>query len=339
MLLRPTQPPNADQQRVIDRLDRLGTALLDGETPRGIYLHGAVGRGKTWLCDQFFEQLPTESKRRVHFHGFFRQLHREIWNLRLASPADAELAVEQAVASLLEGSSLLCFDEFHVHDPGDASLALRVLDEVLASGVTLLATSNYAPHDLLPGPFHHVFQRGIDLIADTLEVVELGGDRDYRRTTRDRVPSGFAAGTWFRAEGTAQLSAAGLRWPSASERRQLTVSGHQFTARRAAGRQLWFTFDELLERTSAVADYLHWATTYDVWVIDGVPKLSDASPQAAKRFGNLVDVLCDRGATLHIVSEHPRDAVFDGGRLPLDSARTASRLALLQNPTGVQTQS
>lgn len=190
----------------------------------------------------------------------------------------------------------------------------------------------------MPGPFNHVFQRGIDLIVDTLDVVELEGERDYRRDTRDGVRHGFAAGTWFETEGGAELSAAGLRWPSASESRQLAAAGHRFTARRAAGRELWFAFDELLERASAVADYLHWATAYDVWVIDGVPRLADASAQAAKRFGNLVDVLCDLGATLHIVSEHPRDAVFGGGRLPLDSARTASRLALLQNPTGVHTQ-
>lgn len=99
------------------------------------------------------------------------------------------------------------------------------------------------------------------------------------------------------------------------------------------GRQVWFSFAELCERDTAVADYLLWAAAYDVWVVDGVPRLTDTTAQAVRRFANLVDVLCDRGATLHVLSDHPRDAVYDGARLPLDSERTASRLALLQHST------
>src|SRR5690606_24128916 len=136
-------------QLLTERLDQLRADVVAGEAPpRGLYVHGAVGRGKTWLCDQFFEQLPSSEKRRVHFHSFFRELHRDIWNHRLDNPTAARNAVDRAVAELLDGVNLLYFDEFHVHDSGDATLVLRVLDDVLASDVTLLATSNYAPADL-----------------------------------------------------------------------------------------------------------------------------------------------------------------------------------------------
>lgn len=329
-------PLDADQLRLVGRLDRLRADLVASTRPRGLYVHGAVGRGKTWLADQFFEELPTRAKRRVHFHSFFRELHRDIWNHRLADPTAARNAVDRAVAELLDGVNLLYFDEFHVHDSGDAALVLRVLDDVLASDVTLLATSNYAPADLLPGPFHHVFDRGIRLIQQNLDVVELGGDHDYRRDDLGHRAGGFADGAWL-APGTAeQLLAHGLSWPDASERMQLSAGGHRFTARRADARQLWFSFAELCERDTSVADYLAWAADSDVWVVDGVPRISETTPQAAKRFANLVDVLCDRDATLHVVSQHPLHVVFEGTQLPLDSARTASRLMLLR--TKIHTQ-
>lgn len=331
-------PLDAHQQQFVDRLDQLHADLVAGVRPQGIYLHGAVGRGKTWLCDQFFERLPGPAKRRVHFHGFFQQLHRDIWNRRTEDPAAAGHAVNRAVAGLIDGVDLLYFDEFHVHDSGDAALVLLVLDDVLASGVALLATSNYAPADLLPGPFHHVFERGIQLIEQHLDVVELGGDHDYRGDAANPARGGFASGSWLTPGTTAQLSASGLRRPAASEQSQLSAGGHRFTARRADARQLWFSFAELCERDSSVADYLHWAADYDAWVVEGVPRLGDTTPQAAKRFANLVDVLCDRDATLHVLSEHPRDAVFDGPNLPLDSARAASRLALLKFPVAIHTQ-
>ncbi|MHA6694343.1 cell division protein ZapE [Homoserinimonas sp. A520] len=338
MPLHPSCPLDADQQRVVDHLDRLGEAILGGDAPPGVYLHGAVGRGKTWLCDQFFEQLPVSGKRRVHFHGFMHRLQRDVWNQRLQDPSAAGNAVDRAVAALLEGIDLLYFDEFHVHDSGDAALVLRVLDDVLASNVTLLATSNYRPHALLPGPFHHVFERGIRLIEENLQVVQFGGSHDYRRHGAGVAKTGFAAGSWLHPGSVDQLGAVGLTLPVASERQRLTGGGHRFAARRASGRQLWFTFAELCERDSAVADYLGWAADYDTWVLEGVPRLADASPQAAKRFGNLIDVLCDQGAILHVLSEHSLDAVFGGTRLPLDSDRTASRLAMLQGSEAIHTQ-
>ena len=324
-------PLDPDQLRIVDRLDHLRADLVDSEaSPRGLYVHGAIGRGKTWLCDQFFEQLPGTAKRRVHFHGFFRELHRDVWSHRLADPTAAGHAVDRAIAQLLDGVDLLFFDEFHVHDSGDAALVLRVLDDVLASDVTLLATSNYAPADLLPGPFHHVFERGIRLLEQNLDVVELGGEDDYRRDGNGDKTSGFARGTWLTPGTPHQLLANGLTPPTPTELVQLSAGGHRFTAQRADARQLWFSFTELCERNTSVADYLAWAVDHEEWVVEGVPRLSEATPQAAKRFANLIDVLCDRGATLHLVSQHPPDEIFEGRQLPIDSARTASRLALLQ---------
>lgn len=323
---------DVEQQRIVDRLDRLGAGLLSGTAPRGIYLHGAVGRGKTWLCDRFFEQLPIPAKRRVHFHSFFRQLHQSIWDSRMDdtdAEGEARNAIDSAIATLLIGVDLLYFDEFHVHDSGNAALIHRVLAELFASDVTLLATSNFPPKQLLPGPFHHVFDAGIELLQANLDIVELEGATDYRRSTIRRQASGFARGHWLVPGTDAQLALVPLMRPAAAERSRLTAGGHRFMAKRTSDRQLWFSFAELCERDTSVSDYLEWVDDFDTWVLDGVPPFGQTSAHAAQRFANLVDVLCDRGVTLHVLSEHPREQIATGEQLPLDVLRITSRLAML----------
>jgi cell division protein ZapE len=110
----------------------------------------------------------------------------------------------------------------------------------------------------------------------------------------------------------------------------LSAGGHGFTARRARGIEVWFRFDDLCEADASVADYLEWASVFDTWVLERVTVLGSATPQARQRFANLVDVLCDRNATLHILSEHTADAALRADALPRDFARAASRLALLR---------
>ncbi|MGO4692190.1 cell division protein ZapE [Glaciibacter sp. 2TAF33] len=344
---------DADQRLLADRLQRLvlrgstmDAAGRPGPPSRGVYVHGSVGRGKTWLCDEFFHGLPTTAKRRVHFHGFFRQLHQAIWRRRTAAEPGHGDAVGDAIADLLDGVDLLYFDEFHVHDSGDAVLISRVLEVVFSRGITLLVTSNYPPAGLLPHPgFHDLIEPSIALLEAHLDIVELGGTVDFRRAgARATVAAGghggdgdgrggpvgrgFAAGTWaVSAEG---LTPEGRALPHPSEETTLDADGHRFTARRVNGDEVWFRFDDLCEADASVADYLEWASVFNTWVLDDVPVLGAATPQARQRFANLVDVLCDRDATLHIVSVHPPETALRAEALPRDFARAASRLALLR---------
>lgn len=306
---------DAEQERLSQRLSDLKPGS------RGLYVYGSVGRGKTWLCDAFFESLPGDSKRRMHFHEFFRALHESVWLNRTAG-ARAHAPVESAIGRLVDGVDLLYFDEFHVHDSGDAALITRVLEYLFSNGVTLLATSNYAPQALLPDPnFHDLIQPCVDLIEQNLDIVSLAGNLDYRRTVGQAAGTGFASGTWS--------TSSSLNVPDPAEYTTLTSGGHSFTAKRAADRQLWFRFADLCEADSAVGDYLAWASAFDVWVIESVPRMGETTMQARQRFANVVDVLSDQDVTLHLLSEHTLQEAIAGDNLPVDFLRTASRLALL----------
>jgi len=164
-----------DQLSLIARLDALGQQLLSAPgTPQGLYVWGRTGRGKSYILDHFFASLPLAARRRVHFHHFFRELHQ-----RLNAPGAPGL--QTVMMQMTSGCRLLCFDEFHLHDPGDAMLMKALLEHLFQRGIVLLATSNYPPEMLLPNPLYHDrFLPSIALIRAHLEVVALNGEEDYR---------------------------------------------------------------------------------------------------------------------------------------------------------------
>ena len=296
------------QLRAVDRLAGLG------ERRRGVYLHGPVGRGKSFLADAFFDVLPVRRKRRVHFHAFFQELH-----ARISARLHERGAVKKAVDELIGRCDVLAFDEFHLHDVGDAMLMTRLLETLKTRGVMIVATSNYPPDGLLPNPLYHDhFLPGIALVEELMDTVELDGATDYRRL-HGRPRSRFETGeivTW------AALPAAPIT---------LTINGRDVTAFGIEDNRIWFDFGDLCEKPTATQDYLVLADRYDDWVITAVPRLETCDREARQRFANVVDVLVDRDVRLTLVSDHPlRDIV--GGDF-LDLARTASRLELI-NTTG-----
>ncbi|MFF2041505.1 cell division protein ZapE [Kitasatospora sp. NPDC058170] len=328
------------QRAVAARLAELGEALAAAGEPgrrrwfgraqaepvRGVYLWGSVGRGKSWLADTLFDAVPVEGKRRLHFHDFFRQFHAAYARHR-HEPGAGELAV----AELLGESRFLYFDEFHVHDAGDAMLMGRVVEALLARGTALLATSNYPPAGLLPNPvFHPMFEPTIALLERSLDIVELTGGRDYRATRDHRAArSGFAAGRYLWPGDERQLAEEGLRPPTAAERRSVPVGHGGVEALAVREELLWFDFAALCDRPNSTIDYLTLTDGGRPWVVSGLPRLADAGRDAAQRFANLVDVLCDRGVRLTLVGAAPLAEVLAGDGLPPDVNRTASRLSLL----------
>ncbi|MET1043276.1 MAG: cell division protein ZapE [Microbacteriaceae bacterium] len=280
------------------------------------YVHGAAGRGKTWLVDAYFDALPTSAKRRVHFHGFFRELHRAIFR--------HDHNMDAAIDELLDGLEVLYFDEFHVHDSGDVMLLTRLLRRVFESKVRLVVTSNYAPAELMPNPvFHSMAGPAIDLLEHHLDVISVDGTVDYRYTaSADR--DGFARGAWLREIPTA------LTRPQPHEAVDLNAGGHRFRARAVRGRFVWFHFADLCEADTSVHDYVEWADEFDDWVLEGVPALAETTMAARQRFGNLIDVLCDRGHRLTVIADVDREELAVGEGMPLDVHRTLSRLALLE---------
>ncbi|MGW5388252.1 cell division protein ZapE [Nocardia sp. NPDC003963] len=320
------------QRDAAGTLWRLGREIAHRRTPfvrntvRGVYVWGPVGRGKSWLVDTFYDAVPARRKRRVHFHEFFREFH-----TRYAAHRSEKRACDRAVRELLGDYRLVCFDEFHVHDPGDATIMAKVMDSLFAQRITLVATSNYPPAGLLPNPlFHHLIEPLAATLENALDVVEVAGPRDYRRTRRLATPAAeFERGGFLWPGTDAQLVQAGLLPPAPAERRRVPLGDRAVTARAVRGDAVWFDFTDLCDAPYSTIDYLRLADRFREWTLSGLPPLSGTDRDAAQRFANLVDVLCDRDRRLHLVATAPLAECLTGDRLPPDIARTASRLALL----------
>lgn len=338
-----------------------GTDAACPPTRSGVYVWGPAGRGKTWLLSTVVDAIPADAfvgntlaatavaetgttgtehasepdhlstwrrpvrRYRTHFHSFFQTLHRVLWRLR-----DRPSPFEAAVDELYRDAVVVFFDEFHVHDSGDARLLQGILDTLIRRGVVVLATSNYEPRDLLPNPtYHHLFDEGIATIENNFTVVELGEGPDFRRTEATAVRSGFASGSWLAPGTAAQLAAAGLDRPSAESISVLEAGGHAFTALSAADGRVWFHADDLIESSTAISDFVGWSNQFSEWVLDELPPLNSMSSAARQRLVGLIDVLSDADCRLTVISAVDRAQFERDSALPLDAERMLSRLAML----------
>jgi cell division protein ZapE len=303
----------------------LHASILMGESSKtlpGLYLHGAVGRGKSWLLDGFFRAIPLAEKQRLHFHEFFAQLHLGMFKHR--EQADA-LAI--TLDELLSDCRVLCFDEFHVHDIGDAMLITRLFKALFQRGILVLLTSNYPPEGLLPNPLYHArFKPVIDLINTRMQVMEVGGPHDYRSQIRSHAQQVFTQGHYVWPASVAQRQALHLPdrdAPAVS----LPVGTRHFQARLCEERRIGFTFADLCEQPTAVMDYLELCRRFDRWIIDDLPRLGECSIAAQQRFINLIDVLYDQDKHLTLLGQHSLRESLGGDAI--DLARTRSRLGQL----------
>jgi cell division protein ZapE len=318
------------QMRVIECMAQQADALLQGQrTIQSLYLYGAVGRGKSWLLDGFFRALPIAQKQRLHFHDFFAQLHQGMFRHRQATDALAA-----ALDELLHDCRVLCFDEFHVHDIGDAMLITRLFKALFQRGILLLVTSNYAPEGLLPNPLYHArFKPVIDLINARMQVMEVGGPHDYRSQARSHNQQLFTQGQYVWPGSAAQRSA--LQLPERhAPALALEVGARQLRARQCEQRSIRFEFADLCEQPTAVMDYLELSRRFDTWIIDELPALDDCPIATQQRFINLIDVLYDQDKHLVLISELPLRESLGGDAI--DLARTRSRLGQLRE-VGPQT--
>ncbi|WP_051702717.1 cell division protein ZapE [Oerskovia turbata] len=312
-------------------LDVLAGRLADPATDAlsGLYLWGPVGRGKTWLMDVFLAAVaplvgPTSTTVRVHFHDFLRRLHGERFHRG---------SIDAALDAILGGARLVCFDEFHVHDAGDAMLVARAVRALDERGVRVVLTSNYPPSGLMPSPaHHHLFVPTIDLLTARLDVVEIGGDRDHRRSPSEDV-RGFRGGAFVWPATDARLAVAGLARPEPAEATTVRIGSREHPVLAVGDAAVWLGFEHWCAGRTAVSDVLHLADRFASVVLDGVPALGTQAPDTGQRFANLVDVLCDRDVPLHVLAhQDPDETLRRHGEegVALDVERTASRLTLLR---------
>jgi cell division protein ZapE len=295
------------------------------DIPRGVYLYGGVGRGKSFLMDCFYNAVPLRRKTRLHFHEFMREVHRELADLQgTVNPLDV-LAKRMA-----KKYRLICFDEFHVADITDAMILHRLLAALFENGVGFVTTSNFKPDDLYPGGMHRDrVLPAIALLNQKLEVVNVDNGVDYRRRTMEHlklyhVPLG--------AQADAAMRDAFNRLAEVQDEDPvLHIESREIHARRRAGGLVWFDFKTLCGGPRSQNDYLEIATQFHTVLLSDVPQMQIRMASEARRFTWLVDVLYDRRVKLIMSAEVAPEALYTEGPLAHEVPRTASRLAEMQS--------
>lgn len=318
------QTPAARKRSFLD-LFRARDSEQKGST-RGLYIWGGVGRGKTFLMDLFYETLNVEAKRRIHFHRMLHDVHQ-----RLARLDDIEDPLDQVAADIAADTRVLCFDEFFVSDIGDAMILGRLLEGLFRRGVTLLATSNFAPDDL----YHDGLQRqrflpAIAALKQHCNVIHMNSGVDYRLRLLQQ------AGTYLTPDdaSAARKLQHYFDESASSELRSnhpLNVNGREIQARACAKGIVWFDFDQICDGPRSQNDYIEIARWYPSVIVSGVPVLDGSSENQARRFIALVDEFYDRRVKLIISAAAAVGDLYRGTRLEFEIDRTVSRLVEMQS--------
>ena len=290
------------------------------DVPRGVYLHGGVGRGKSFLVDAFFAAVPVPRKTRVHFHAFMRDVH-----TGLAQVKDEEDPLAVVAAGIARQWRLVCFDEFHVSDIADAMILGRLLTALFEAGVVFVMTSNYAPDDLWPnGLQRERFLPTIALIKRWLDVVEMDAGVDYRLRALTHLD------TWHVPAGPSADAALARAFDAMrsgdDEDRRLMVEGRTLQARRRSGSMAWFDFAALCDGPRSQRDYLELARRFSVLIVSDIPRLGPDTADQARRFTWLIDILYDHRVKLLASAEAPAEALYTQGPNAHEFPRTVSRL-------------
>ena len=330
------------QQHVISLLDRLQddlittlnnrslfSRILNGFNsalyrPRGLYIWGGVGRGKTFVMDIFYQCLPMQAKKRYHFHHFMKQIHDELGQIKNKKDPVAEIA-----RRFSEHTQVLCLDEFVVIDIGDAMLIGRLLEALFARGLVLVTTSNAAPEALYKDGLQRArFLPAIDSLLENCHISNLDGGQDYRlkelqQTELFHVPHDDTALDSIRDYLANHL-----------------VSGHQKGSLRVNGRDvvyqyrgedtIWFTFDDLCTSARSRFDYLEIAREFGTVILSGIQPMSDQVSDVARRFISLIDVFYDHRVKLICSSTVAIDELYQDPFLGFEFERTRSRLHEMQ---------
>jgi cell division protein ZapE len=308
-------------------LARLGFAKPAPRPPKGLYIYGRVGRGKSMLMDAFFATVSGAKKRRVHFFAFMADVHARI-HARRAEKGDPIAPVARDIAS---ETTLLCFDEFHVVDIADAMILGRLFAALFAAGVVVVATSNRAPDRLYEGGLQRErFLPFIDLLKERLDVIELDGPRDYR-LQRFKGRQVYFTPPDDKAKAALAQAFADLTDGATPERETLTVLGRELEVPCAAKNVAWFTFDELCVKALGPNDYLALIGRYHTFILDGIPKLNVERRNEAKRFNIFIDTLYDAHGNLVCSAAAPPQDLYPEGDGSFEFQRTVSRLIEMQS--------
>ncbi|RFB68822.1 MULTISPECIES: cell division protein ZapE [unclassified Herbaspirillum] len=328
------------QQRAIDRLQRayeewvafksqrsstFKRLINRPDVPRGVYMWGGVGRGKSFLMDSFYSVVPVVRKTRVHFHEFMRDVHRQLDELKgIANPLD------DVAKRIAKKYRLICFDEFHVSDIADAMILYNLLGGLFDNGVSFVMTSNYKPDTLYPDGLHRDrMLPTIQLLNSKLDVMNIDAGVDYRKRALEQVriyhtPLNAGTDSELREAFAAVAE-------TADEDTRVHIEAREIRALRRAGSAIWFDFATLCGGPRSQNDYLEIASRFQTVILSGIPRMSAAMSSEARRFTWLIDVFYDHKVKLIMSAEVEPEELYTEGMLANEFHRTVSRIIEMQS--------
>jgi cell division protein ZapE len=309
--------------------ERFGLGRRREEPPQGLYLFGAVGRGKTMVMDIFFQSADIERKRRIHFHAFMNQVHGRIEDMR--DKGASGNPIPPLAKALAEESWLICFDELQVLDIADAMILGHLFEEMFKCGAVVVTTSNRPPRDLYKdGLQRERFLPFIGLLERRMDIMQLDGNNDHRLATIRAEDSYIVP---HNPQAVRKLSEMFERFTSGA-----AVKSHEVRVRRrrveipiAADGVAFTTFEDLCEKPYGPRDYLEIAARYHTVIMSGIPVLGPEKRNEAKRFVTLIDTLYDRGVTFICSAAAAPKKLYEKGKGAFEFKRTASRLIEMQS--------
>lgn len=328
------------QAQAVQELDRVWKELLNRykaskkafrrfrrqTSPKGVYMWGGVGRGKTWLMDQFYESVPFRRKTRMHFHHFMQHVHKEL-NKLSGQRNPLEIVADQ----IYKDAVVICFDEFFVSNVTDAMILSDLFQKLFVRGVTLIATSNIAPDGLYKNGIHRDrFLPTIEMVKKNCAVLNVDAGVDYRLRVLKQAqlfksPLSNEAQNWmserFNALTHTQVHS---KEPIVINNRVVETLGHTEDV-------LWCEFSELCFKPRSPADFIEIANIYNTVLVSNVPHLTDFLSEGTRRFIYLVDEFYDRGVKLLLTSQDSIIDIYQGEKLAFEIERTRSRLLEMQS--------
>ena len=332
--------PDEAQAQAVHELDRVWQELNERyksskkifsrfrrqTSPQGVYMWGGVGRGKTWLMDQFYDSVPFRRKTRMHFHHFMQHVHRELNKL-----SGQQNPLDTVADQIYQDAVVICFDEFFVSNVTDAMILSDLFQKLFKRGITLVATSNIAPDGLYKNGIHRDrFIPTIEMVKQNCVILNVDAGVDYRlRVLKQaqlfKYPLNEAHQLWMQERFDA------LTRTQTVSHASITINHREVATVAHTEDVLWCEFADLCLKPRSPADFIEIANIYNTVLVSNIPHLNDYLADGTRRFIYLVDEFYDRGVKLLLTSEDNIIEIYSGEKLAFEIERTRSRLLEMQS--------